>query len=167
MSDSFSGKLQLQLDGLVLSCPCRWCEQNWRKVNTVGDRKFWNCFDQSQTVMSSEYYWKLVLHWIQNYWIRPDPDPNALSLSVWVLVKSSRTSTCCRCWHFVYDNDYSILCSSGVQKLLTDTVCHQQLNIHSVAFLCVNYVILSSVSLRLHFVFISIAKCWQARVFWS
>ena len=39
------------------------------------------------------------------------------------------------------DNDYCILCSSGVQKLLTDIVCHQQLNIHSVAFLCVNSVI--------------------------
>jgi len=30
--------------------------------------------------------------------------------------------------------DYSILCSSGVQKLLTDVVCHQQLNINIVAF---------------------------------
>jgi len=57
-------------------------------------------------------------------------------LSVWILVKSFTTSTSCRCWQFVYDNDYSILCSSGVQKLLTDIVCHQQLNIHSVAFLC-------------------------------
>jgi len=94
-------------------------------------------------------------------------------LSIWILVKSFRTSTSCRCWQFVYDSDYSILCSSGVQKLLTDIVCHQQLNIHSVAF-CVNYVIydlsrkiLSSVSLRLHFVSVSIAKCWQARVFWG
>jgi len=52
-------------------------------------------------------------------------------------------------------------------------VCHQQLNIHSVAFLCQlrhlwpikkNW---SSVSLRLHFVSVSIAKCWQARVFES
>ena len=27
-------------DCLILSC--RWCEQNWRQVKTVGDRKFWN-----------------------------------------------------------------------------------------------------------------------------
>jgi len=55
-------------------------------------------------------------------------------LSVWLLVKSFRNSTSCRCWQFVYDNNYSTLCSSGVQKLLTDVVCHQQLNINIVAF---------------------------------
>jgi len=42
-------------DCLVLSCrrqdcpvfSCRRCEQHWRKVKTVGDRKFRNCFIHS------------------------------------------------------------------------------------------------------------------------
>ena len=36
---------------LVLSCPCRRCEQNWRQVKTVGDRKFQNCFVQSRNAV--------------------------------------------------------------------------------------------------------------------
>ena len=32
---------------VALSCPCRRCEQNWRQVNTLGDRKFRNGFAQS------------------------------------------------------------------------------------------------------------------------
>jgi len=28
----------------VLSCPCRWCEQNWRQVKTVADRKIRKLF---------------------------------------------------------------------------------------------------------------------------
>ena len=35
-------------DWLVLSCPYRWCEQNWQQGKTVGDGKFRNCFVQSQ-----------------------------------------------------------------------------------------------------------------------
>ena len=35
-------------DCLILSCPCRRCEQKWRQVKTVDDRKFRNCFVQSR-----------------------------------------------------------------------------------------------------------------------
>jgi len=40
-------------DKTVLSCPCRRCEQNWRQVKTVCDRKFRICFVQSQNVVST------------------------------------------------------------------------------------------------------------------
>jgi len=36
-------------NSLVLSC--RRCEQNWRQVKTVGDRKFRNCFVQSRNAV--------------------------------------------------------------------------------------------------------------------
>ena len=35
----------------VLFCFCRQCEQNWRQVNTEGDRKFRNCFVQSRNAV--------------------------------------------------------------------------------------------------------------------
>ena len=38
-------------DKTVLCCPCRRCEQNWRHVKTVGNRKFWNCFVQSRNAV--------------------------------------------------------------------------------------------------------------------
>jgi len=34
-----------------LSCPCRRCEQKWRQVKTVGDRKFRICFVQSRNAV--------------------------------------------------------------------------------------------------------------------
>ena len=41
----------LARDCFVQSCPRRRCEQNWRQVKTVGDRKFRNCFVQSQNAV--------------------------------------------------------------------------------------------------------------------
>ena len=44
------GQGKTVLSCLVLSCPCRWCERNWRHVKTVSDWKFRNCFVQSRNV---------------------------------------------------------------------------------------------------------------------
>ena len=40
-------------DETVLSC--RRCEQNWRRVETVDDRKCWNCFVRSRNVVWTEF----------------------------------------------------------------------------------------------------------------
>jgi len=40
-----------RLSCLVLSYPCPRCEQNWRQVKTVGDRKLRNCIVQSRNVV--------------------------------------------------------------------------------------------------------------------
>jgi len=43
------------MDKTKLYCLCQPCEQNWRQVKTVGDRKLWNCFVQSWNAVWTEF----------------------------------------------------------------------------------------------------------------
>ena len=47
---------------IVLSCPCQRCEQNWRQVDTVGDRKFRTVFVQSRNAVRTILKTVLTCH---------------------------------------------------------------------------------------------------------